>query len=614
MKKYEQLAKDIVGHVGGPKNVNSLFHCVTRLRFRLKDDSKADKAVIEKMDGVLSVVVGNGQFQVVIGNAVTDVYDTVLELYSDIKSEGNAEADEQVKPTGNLLTRMFNTMSAIFTPIITALAGAGMIKALLVLCTTYAGMDNQGSTYKILSAAGNSVFYFLPLFLAISSAKTFKVNPFIALAIVGALLEPNFTKLMKANGDMVDFLGLPVVLMGYTGTVIPAILTVWAYSYLERGLRRIVPKNIEIFGLSMLALMIMVPVTVMVIGPLGVAMGNGMGNLINFLSAKTGLVTGAVIGGGWTYLVMMGIHWGVVPIMINNIASLGYDVIRPMIAAATFASAGAALGCFLYAKNQKTKSLAISSLFPALLGGITEPIIYGLSIRFKRPLIAQTIAGAIAGAFMGAMQTKAMVYVFPALTTLPAFIGDTFMFYVIGISLSFFISAGLTYALGFEDEAIEEMPGKVSLAACVKGELFPLNQVNDAAFASKALGDGVAFKPQKGEIIAPAAAKVITAFPTGHAVGLRLTNGAEVLIHVGINTVELDGKYFEMMVKDGDKVRQGDSLIRFDLAAIEAAGYNTTTMMVITNSAGVDKLDYVTNNSEMKNKNVMWLEYKGSCV
>lgn len=597
-KNYEQFAKEVVNKVGGTENINGLFHCVTRLRFRLKDASKADKKAIEKMKGVLSVVEGNGQFQVVIGNEVADVCDTVLRMYPEIKSElRNNEVKE--KQTGNVLTRMFNTMSSIFNPIIIALAGAGMIKALLVLLTTYGFMDNTGSTYKILSAAGNSVFYFLPLFLAYSSAKTFKVNTFIAVAIVGALMEPNFTGLMQATGDVVDFFGIPVVLMGYSGTVIPAILTVWVYSYVERFLKKFIPKSIEIFTLSMVALLVMVPLAVMVIGPIGVTLGNGMGDLINFLSAKSGLIAGLVVGAGWTFLVMMGIHWGIVPIMINNIANLGYDTIRPMIAAATFASAGVALGVLLRSRNKETKAFAASTMVPALLGGITEPIVYGLSVKYKRPLIAQVIAGGIAGAFMGMFQTKAMVYVFPALTTLPAFVGDTFVYYLIGIAMAFFLAAILTYILGFEDEEVtdestDSNKKDLELLSCVKGEMIPLEDVKDPVFSSKTMGDGIAIIPEEGVITSPVDGSIEVAFPTGHAVGIKADNNLELLIHVGINTVELNGEHFKMLVKQGDKVKKGQELIKFDIDAIKAKGYDTTTMLLVTNNESGDlkKEDY----------------------
>lgn len=586
-KNYDSLAKEVVEKVGGVENINSLFHCVTRLRFKLKDSSKADREAINDIQGILSVVEGNGQFQVVIGNHVTDVFDTVLKLFPEIKSEAMNTNDVEEKPSGNILTRMFNTMSSIFNPIIIALAGAGMIKALLVILTTYGFMDNTGSTYKILSAAGNSVFYFLPLFLAFSTAKTFKVNQFIAVAIVGALMEPNFAGLMKATGDVVDFFGIPVVLMGYSGTVIPAILTIWVYSYVEKFLKKFIPKSIEIFTLSAVALLVMVPLAVMVIGPIGVTLGNGMGDLINFLSDKSGLIAGLVVGAGWTFLVMMGIHWGVVPIMINNIANQGYDVIRPMIAAATFASAGVALGVLLRSKKKETKAFAASTMIPALLGGITEPIVYGLSVKYKKPLIAQTIAGGIAGAFMGMFQTKAIVYVFPALTTLPAFFGDTFVIYLIGIAMAFGLSAILTYILGFEESGAKSKKSTLKpseIAACVKGEMIPLEDVKDPVFANKTMGDGIAFIPEKGEVTSAVDGTIEVAFPTGHAIGLKSANNDEILIHVGINTVELNGECFKLLVKQGERVTRGQKLIEFDLNKIKEKGYDTTTMLLITES------------------------------
>ncbi|MGG7213172.1 beta-glucoside-specific PTS transporter subunit IIABC [Clostridium nigeriense] len=584
-KNYDSLAKEVVEKVGGVGNINSLFHCVTRLRFKLKDSSKADREAIKNIQGVLSVVEGNGQFQVVIGNHVTDVFETVLNIFPEIKSKSMNIDDAEEKPSGNILTRMFNTMASIFNPIIIALAGAGMIKALLVILTTYGFMDNTGSTYKILSAAGNSVFYFLPLFLAFSTAKTFKVNQFVAVAIVGALMEPNFSGLMQATGDVVDFFGIPVVLMGYSGTVIPAILTIWVYSYVERFLKKFIPKSIEIFTLSAVALLVMVPLAVIVIGPIGVTLGNGMGDLINFLSDKSGLLAGLVVGAGWTFLVMMGIHWGVVPIMINNIANQGYDVIRPMIAAATFASAGVALGVVLRSKKKETRAFAASTMIPALLGGITEPIVYGLAVKYKKPLIALTISGGIAGAFMGMFQTKAMVYVFPALTTLPAFFGDTFVIYLIGIAMAFTLSALLTYILGFEEDASKTKKSSLKpseLAACVKGEMIPLEDVKDPVFSSKTMGDGVAFVPEIGEITSPVDGTIEVAFPTGHAIGLKSDNNIEILIHVGINTVELNGECFKLLVKQGEKVTIGQKLIEFDLKKIKEKGYDPTTMLLIT--------------------------------
>ncbi|HBF4081297.1 beta-glucoside-specific PTS transporter subunit IIABC [Clostridioides difficile] len=586
-KDYQDLAKKIVKEVGGVENVNSLFHCVTRLRFKLKDESLANKEVIKKISGVLTVVEGNGQFQVVVGNHVSDIFNTILNIYPEIKSEKENNNDKGEEKTGNILTRMFNVMSSIFNPIIIALAGAGMIKALLVILTTYNFMSTESSTYSILSATGNSVFYYLPLFLAYSSAKTFRCNTFISLAIVGALMEPNFTGLMQNTGDVVSFFGIPVVLMGYSGTVIPAILTIYIYSHIEKLLKRFIPNSIEIFTLSMVALLIMVPLSSMVIGPVGVILGNGMGDIINFLSDKSGLLAGAIVGAGWTFLVMMGIHWGVVPIMINNISNLGYDVIRPMIAAATFASAGVALGIFFRSRNKEIKTFAVSSMIPALLGGITEPIVYGLSVKYKKPLIAQVIAGGIAGAFMGLFKTKAIVYVFPALTTLPAFFGDTFVIYIMGIAMSFFLSAILTYILDFEEEAIEkenkvQSSNNIVLPVCIEGTLVNLEDVNDSVFASKSMGDGIAVIPSKGIVKAPEDGTIEVAFPTGHAIGIRFDDDTEILVHVGINTVEMNGEGFELLVRQGDRIKKGQELIKFDIEKIKRKGYDITTMIIVT--------------------------------
>ncbi|WP_207871871.1 PTS system, beta-glucoside-specific IIA component [Enterococcus sp. DIV2402] len=597
-KDYKKLTDNIIAYVGGEKNVSSLYHCITRLRFKLKDVNVAreNKDKIQNLDGVLSVIEGNGQFQVVIGNQVSDVFQTIIDNY-DIKNalENEGDEEEQEEKSGNILIRFFNILSSIFNPIIIALAGAGMLKALLVVLTTYNLLSSEGSTYKILSAAGNSVFYFLPLFLAISAARIFKANIFVALAIVAALLEPNFTGMVTENGVVVDFLGIPAVLMGYSGTVIPAIVSVYIYSHLEKLLKKVIPKSMEIFALSLVALLIMVPLTVLVIGPIGVMLGDGLGNAMNFISDKSGLLAGLLIGGGWTFLVMMGIHWGVVPIMVNNLATYGYDTLRPMIAAATFASTGVALGVFLRSRNKDTKGLALSSLLPALLGGITEPIVYGLSVKYKKPLIAQTIVGAITGAFMGALQIKAIVYVFPALTTLPAFFGDTFIYYLFGITAAFFGSAALTYILGLGEVGKREETqtgdsNTLDVVVPVEGEVITLDDVKDEVFSSRAMGDGLAIYPETGDLFAPISGEIVTVFPTGHALGIKSTTGTEVLVHIGLNTVDLEKGIFNISVKQGDQVANGQKIGSFNLEKIKAKGYDPTTMLIFTNGIKEEKL------------------------
>lgn len=603
-KNYDDLARQIMEKVGGVENIISLTHCVTRLRFKLRDNSKADKESLKNLNGVLSIIEGNGQFQVVVGPMVEGIYETINKLFPLGSNSDKEEVKE--KQTGNRITRMFNSMAAIAQPMVIALAGAGMIKALLIILTNTLGiMSNESSTYKILASASNSVFYFMPLFLAYTSAVYFKCNPFISLAIVSALLEPNFTGLIKNNGDIASFFGIPVVLMKYQGTFIAPILSIYVYSKLELVLKKYIHKNIEIFALSLVALLVMVPLTVIVIGPIGVQLADSLGIVMNYLSDKSGLLSGLVIGAGWTFLVMIGIHWGVVPIMIGNLSTYGYDIVRPMIAAATFAGAGVALGVALRSKNKETKAFALSTTVPALLGGITEPIVYGILMKYKKQFLPLIIAGGVGGAFMGAMKTKAIAYVFPALTTLPAFAGPTFIYYIIGIAISFFLGAILAYIVGTEEKKTENLDKSINkstnnqeiiLNSCINGEIVPLEKVNDEAFSSKLLGDGIGIYPREGILYAPYDGVAEAVFPTGHAIILETINGKNILMHIGINTVELDGKYFKPLIKQGDKVVKGQKLVEFDIKEIEKAGYDPTTIMLVT---------------EMKDNEVVSTEFTG---
>ncbi|SDZ48977.1 PTS system, beta-glucosides-specific IIC component [Evansella caseinilytica] len=593
MADYKKLATSIIEGVGGEDNVLSLYHCMTRLRFKLKNGKNFNKKQLEQLDGVISVVESNGQYQLIIGNAVSEVHDTIVKLYNIAVSSD--ETEENVKK-GNIIARLFNIMSSIITPVVPTLAGSGMLKALLVIFTTYFGMSNEGSTYLILSAASNAVFYFFPIVLAISAARTFGVSIFVSVAIMGALLEPQFTGLMSQVGDIVDFAGIPIVLMNYNGQIISAILAIWMYSYLEKFLKRYIPKLIEMFAVPMLSLLIMVPLTAGIIGPFGVYVGNGIADGITFLTNESGMLTGAIIGAGWTFLVMFGVHWGIVPAMLSNLSATGYDTIRPPVATATFAQAGVALGVFFKAKDKKLKSYAISSMMPALLAGITEPIVYGLSVKYKRPMIAAVIGGTIGGGFAGAMKTTVMAYVFPALTTLPAFMTETFSYYIISITIAFTLTAILTYIFGFNEEGTEKYAKvqkednrslkvkRSSVLSPITGEVVPLQKVNDQAFSTEAMGKGIAILPAEGKVFSPVSGVVTTFFHTKHAIGLSSDDGVEILIHVGLDTVKLNGKYFTEHVKQEEHVEKGQLLLEFDMEKIKQAGYEVTTPIIITNS------------------------------
>lgn len=623
MSEKQDLAAQIVELVGGENNIAALTHCITRLRFSLKHAGKFDKNALDQLDGVIMAVESNGQFQVVVGDKVTALYHQIIGRYTLSGAAGREE--KSAARRGNPLGRVFNTMSSILVPIVPALAGAGMLKALLVILTTYHWLATGSSTYFILLAASNSVFYFLPLLLAFSCGKTFGANPFVSVAIVAALLEPNFTAMIKQPGDIVNFLGIPVVLMKYNSTLIPAILAIWVYSWVERGLKRFIHQSIEMVAVPMLGLMIMVPLVAIVVGPMGIYAGTAIGDGIAFINHQSGMLTGALIGAGWTFLVMFGLHWGLVPVMLNNLALQGFDTIKPPAGTATFAQAGAAFGVFLRARDPKLKSFALSAMLPALLAGVTEPIVYGISIKYKRPLVAATIAGVIAGGFVGAMNTTAMAYVFPSLTTLPAFMTATFKYYVAGIALSFLLSAALTFVLGF-DEAIGSpasaatrvtteaggnagtavgrapmvcaAPASISaarqhnagieietfLTAPLNGRIIALEQVKDPVFASGVMGRGIAILPSDGEVYSPVNGIVSKLFHTHHAIGITSDQGVEVLIHIGLDTVKLNGELFNAHIREGDRVRSGDLLLTFDREELLRRHFDITTPVIIANS------------------------------
>lgn len=597
-----ELAKKLLKLVGGESNVVSLTHCATRLRFKLKDEKKANKSAIEKTEGVLSVVKGAGQFQIIIGNQVANVYDEILK----ISNLGGDSPTEEVKDEGNIIFRFFNVISGIFTPLLPLLAGAGVLRGILVLLVKCNLMSDKTGTYHILFSAGDAVFYFLPILLAFTAAKRFKVNPFIAAVIGASLIDPNITGLVtKGNGSMTDFFGIPVVLMTYSSTVIPSILAVWFYSYLERFLKKYIPESLQLIFVPLISFVVVVPLTMIVFGPFGVYVGKGIAGAINWLLDKNGFITGAFIGGIWNLFVVFGLQWAVNPMMINNISTLGYDYIVPLTGAANFGQAGAAFGVFLRTKNKKTKSLAGSALASIFLAGITEPTIYGISIPLKRPFIASIIGGACGGAFMGMFHTKALAFVFGGLTTLPAFVSNTFVYYVLGLLICFVVSTIATVILGFEDpkeddeDTHETVIKEDTLVSPVKGKVVKLSDVNDEAFATESLGKGIAVLPESNEIVSPVDGVISATFPTGHAFGITADTGAEVLIHIGIDTVKLNGDGFETKVRQGDKVKQGQLISVIDVEKIKGKGFDPITMMVVTNSSQYKNFEEKSNKQQI---------------
>jgi PTS system beta-glucosides-specific IIC component len=517
---------------------------------------------------------------------VPDVYEHLSKLIGDSVDDDSSQSSK-----GNLISRVFSIIAGIFTPLLPLLAGAGVLRGCLILSTQLGLLNDGTSTYKILFAAADAVFYFMPILLAFSAGKKFNVNPYISAVIGAALIDPNILGMVKdGNGTTVDFFGIPIVLMNYASTVIPAILAVCFYSYVEKYLKKYIPDSLQLVFLPVISFIVVVPVTLLIFGPFGVYAGNFIAGAINILLTSNGLITGALIGGIWNVFVVFGLQWAVNPMMINNIGTVGFDFIVPLTGAANFGQAGAALGVYLKTKNKKTKTLAGSALLSIFFAGITEPAIYGISIPLKKPFIASIIGGAAGGAFIGAFHVKAMAFVFGGLTTLPAFIGDTFIYYIIGLAICFAVSTIATLVMGFEEKPGENDTPKIFLkkdlkiVSPIKGEKVSLSDVKDPTFASAVLGKGIAINPLEGKVFSPVTGKVSALFPTNHAIGIISNDGVEVLIHIGIDTVNLDGKYFRALIKKDSEVKAGDPLIEFDLDSIKQAGYDTTTMIVISNT------------------------------
>lgn len=606
---YEKLAQVIVENIGGKSNISSVTHCATRLRFKLKDDSKVNKEAITQSSDVLSVVNKGGQFQVIIGTQVPKVYEQVVKLI-DVQPGTFNKEDE--KPSGNVIGRFFNVISGIFTPLLPALAGAGVLRGILMICNQLGWISEDSGTYGILSAASLSVFYFLPILLAFTSARRFGVNPYVAAVIGGAIMHPDFTALMgdSGNGAMSSFLGIPVILMNYSSTVIPILLSIWIYSYLERYLERVIPKNIQILFVPLISFALIVPLTVIVFGPFGVYVGEWIAGGINYLSEANGWLTGLIVGGIWNVFVVFGLQWAVNPIMISNISTVGYDRIVPWTAAANFGTAGATFGVLLKTKDKKMRSFSASALLSIFFAGITEPAIYGVMIKLKRPFIAAIIGGAAGGAYMGGNGVISNAFVFGGLTTIPAFAGDTLIHYLIGLLICFIVSAVVAFLLGFkEDKDVKgevpttEVQGQNNTAtpkqlvlaekvinSPINGKVVDLKEVEDGVFSEGLLGKGIAIIPSEGKVYAPVDGVMTTVFPTKHAYGITTEDGAEVLVHIGINTVELNGSLFTAHVQHDQRVKAGDLIAEFDLEQIKAKGYPIYTPVIITNTPSFETI------------------------
>ncbi|MGV3075091.1 beta-glucoside-specific PTS transporter subunit IIABC [Clostridium baratii] len=586
-RNYDELAKVIIKEIGGKDNIISLVHCATRLRFKLKDKTKANKQKLEQLNGVITVVESSGQYQVVIGNTVGEVYKTIINI-TGLSTETTDEGISEEKKS--FISVSIDMISAIFTPILSVMCGSGILKGLLMLSTTMGWLAETDGTYRILYAACDSVFYYLPLVLAFTAAKKFKANQFIAVAIAGALVYPDIAS-MFSEGQAVNFLGIPVVLMSYSSTVVPIILSVFVLAKFEQFLNKKLPVVCKNFITPTLCLAVIVPATFLVFGPLGNTVGNALASAYSFMYNLNPTIAGGILGALWPIFIIFGVHWGFVPIVTNNLAIYGRDTLFTITGPVNFAQAGASFGVFLKTKDSKLKSISGSAALTGLFG-ITEPAIYGVTLKFKKPFIMASIGSGIAGAIVGYAGTGASGFVGCSILTLPAYIGQGFGLFLVACALAFLVSAIGTYLFGYSDKLlVKENNTKVALAkeeeievaSPVNGTVMMLSDVKDEAFSSEALGKGIAIVPKEGKLYSPIDGVVEAVFPTGHAIGLKATNGAELLIHIGFNTVDLNGKYFDTKVKNGQSVKKGELLVEFDIDKIKNEGYDVTTPVLVTN-------------------------------
>ena len=565
---YENTAKKILQRVGGKDNVINLVHCMTRLRFTLKDESIVDDEAVKKTKGVMGIMKKGGQYQIIIGNDVGNVFNELNKFgnFSNEVKEVPAKSNEKK----NIFTMLMDTISGIMAPVIPAIIGAAMIKVLLTLLPMIGVLSTNGQTYQLLSVIGDGAFFFMPVLIAISASKKFGTNMYYAASIALIMLHPNLITLMNTAhdaGQTVKFLKyIPVTYASYSYSVIPIILAVYSLRYVERFVDKITPVVTKNFLKPMLVVLIEAPIALIVLGPLGAICGNGLSTVVYAIHDKLGFIAIGLVAGVYPFVVMAGMHHAFTPIKLGMIATTGYEnFICIGELCSNMAQGAASLAVALRSKNKDFKQIAGSSAFSALFAGITEPALYGVTLRLKRPMLGACIGGAVGGLVGGFFQMKCF-----------------------GIA---------TLIIGFEDivdedddlDFVEEsnaqlLDNEISITSPVEGKVIPLTEVKDPTFSQEILGKGAAIIPEKGVVYAPFDGKVDAVFETGHALGLVSEDGVELLVHVGIDTVNLKGKHFTPKKKSGDTMKKGDILLEFDIDKIKADGYDVTTPIIISNT------------------------------
>lgn len=607
---YQELGDKILTLVGGKENVSGLTHCATRLRFNLKDEGKAQTDALKKTPGVLGVVVSGGQYQIIIGNDVNHVYKPIAEKCS-LSQNSDAKKEEGEKKS--IGARLIDTITGIFTPVLPAITAAGMLKAVLSLLVAFSLVDTEASTYQVINFMADAAFYFLPILLANSAAKKFGCNPYLAMMLGGILLHPNFINMVTASqesGEAIKLFFIPIYNASYSSSVIPTILMVWFMSLVEPIADRISPKPVKFFTKPLITALVAGAVGLAVLGPIGYIIANWIATGVTLLNTYVSWLVPLILGGVFPLLVMTGTHYGIIPIGINNRMTTGFDtIVYPANLASNIAQGAATFAVAVKTKKSDIRQLASSAGITAVCG-ITEPALYGVNMRFKTPLISACIGGAAGGLFMGIFTVKNYGGGSPGLMTLPGYIGGDslrdLMLACIGAAIAFVIAFIISFILYKDKEEEDTIPAgaetpveKTQAAAAeavqssgnitnicspVKGKLAPLSSVNDPTFAEEILGKGAAVIPENGNFVSPVKGTIQTVFDTKHAIGITSDTGVELLIHVGLDTVNLKGKFYEALVKDGDAVEVGTPILKVDLDGIKKAGYDIITPVLVTNT------------------------------
>lgn len=656
-KNYDNLAKIIIQDIGGKDNVNSVVHCATRLRFKLKDEKKANDDALKDTDGVVTVVKAGGQYQVVIGNEVADVYDAVLKEVG-FPGGGQVPDDDGADDDSSFIDKAVALISGIFTDILAPLSAGGIIKGLVVMCASLGWLSKTSGAYQILYAIGDSIFFFLPVFLGFTAARRFHMNQFIGAAIGATLTYPSMVALASSKTILstlfkgtafasevhTTFFGIPVITMNYSSTVLPVIFTVWFASIIEHWAKKWIPTVVQMFLVPVVTMIIALPVAFIVIGPVMTWVGDAIGAVMQGIYNFSPIVAGILMGALWQVLVIFGVHWGIVAVTTADLAALGYDPILALSCMVCYAQVGIVLAMIKQTKDKKLKETATGAFFSGLFG-VTEPAIYGVTLPRRIPFILSCIGGAISGAVIGAFHS--VLYMLPSMGifAIPAYVNPKggSMTPVIGVVIAGVVAfvSGFILQLLFGKKSVdadynkkqaqkvaeaaneatevannpivaanedEKLNSSTKLVSPLNGDVKPLSEIKDEVFSSGAMGQGVAIEPSEGVLHAPADGKIALVFPTGHAVGINTTDGAEVLMHIGMDTVNLQGKGFKTLVQKGQEVKAGDPLVKFNIKEIKAAGYEVATPVVVTNSKKYESINQVANGTVEVGQEILSLQ------